>query len=438
MPLLKNLTCATVFALGGFLFASDSAKPNFVIILADDLGYGDVSFTGGSIQTPHLDQLAKEGMRLTDFHSNGPVCTPTRAALMTGRYQQRCGLNGVLMPDATTGLSNKEYTFANALKGVGYTTGIFGKWHLGHLPEFNPTARGFDEFIGLLTGNIDYFTHFKGDQLDWWKGTTSLEEKGNSTTLIVDHSVDFITRHKAEPFCLYVSFNAVHTPIQDPVTGENGKGADTFTKVVQSMDDGAGKVVQALKDNGLADKTLVFFFSDNGSHLGVAGSSSGPLRGSKGDLFEGGHRSPTLAWWPGRIAAGSTSGETAMGIDLMPTMMELAGTTLPPERKIDGISMVPMLQGKELAKRPIFWAMGTRRAMREGPWKLFTDKTETMLFNVEQDLGEKNDLAKQNPEMVTRMQAAVKAWYEDVTTGVVPVKGLPSDKKKDTNKKPSE
>lgn len=428
----------SLFSLIGAVVAAES-KPNIVILLADDLGYGDVSFNGGSIQTPHLDQLVKEGMRLTDFHSNGPVCTPTRAALMTGRYQQRSGLNGVLheWERCTVGLTEKEYTFANALKSVGYATGVFGKWHLGNLPQFNPTARGFDEFIGLLNGNIDYFTHFKGEQLDWWKGTTRLEEKGNSTTLIVDHSVDFIARHKTQPFCLYVAFNAVHTPIQDPETGEVSKDAATFAKIVQSMDVGVGRVVQALKENGVAENTLVFFSSDNGAHEGVAGSSSGPLRGFKSELFEGGHRVPTCAWWPSHIAPGSKSGETAMTIDLMPTMMELAGAKLPPERKIDGISIVPvLLKNQRLPKRAVYWAMGTNRVMREGPWKIFYNKSETLLFNLEEDLGEKHDLAQENPEIVKRMKEATENWYNEVTAGVVegPKGSKPDKAEKKKNK----
>lgn len=398
--------------------AEPPSKPNIVILLADDLGYGDLSCNGSWIQTPNIDQLAAKGLRFTDFHSNGALCSPSRCALMTGRYQQRAGLSGLVSRKKEDGLKKEEYTLADAMRSAGYATALFGKWHLGGLPEYNPINHGFDEYIGLLGGRIDYFTHNDADgntELDWQNGLKPLEEKGYSTTLIGDHSVDFIRRNSTKPFCLYVAFNGVHTPIQEPETGEISKSAETYGRMVQSVDQNIGRIIAALEENGLSDKTLVFFTSDNGGHEGIAGSSNKPLSGFKGTLWEGGHRVAGIAKWRGHIPAGGTTGETAMLIDLLPTALELTGTALPPERKVDGVSLVSLLtQNKPLPPRPLFWFHANSWAMRDGPWKLMTDGLETHLFNLEADLAEKNDLAKQQPERVQTMRAALEAWYQEV------------------------
>ncbi len=423
---------AMALAISAEVHASDvPLKPNIVILVADDLGYCDVSCYGSWIQTPNIDQLAREGMRFTDFHANGNVCTPTRCALVTGCYQQRAGLNGVLNPTSRSGLSQEEFTYADALKPAGYHTALYGKWHLGNdRPEYNPVNHGFDEFRGLLTGNIDYFTHFKDGKLDWWNGLKAQNEKGYSTTLIADHAVDFIQRMKAGPFCLEVAFNAVHTPIQDLQTGLPSKTADTYGKMTQAMDQGIGRILAALKENGLAENTFVFFFSDNGGHAGIAGSSNKPLRGFKGSFWEGGHREPAIAWWPGHIPAGQTTGQTAMGMDLMPTIMELAGATLPPGRKLDGVSLVALLlHDQPLASRKLFWGKGQSWAMRDGPWKLLREDDTTYLFNLMQDLSEQHDLAAQMPERVENMKADVEAWAKDVGAKVNTRETAPSKKR---------
>jgi arylsulfatase A-like enzyme len=410
---LTLFTALLLAPLAALHAASD--KPNIVLIVADDLGYGDVACYGSSIPTPNIDRLAREGTRFTDFHSNGSVCSPTRCALMTGRYQQRAGIAGLVRGD--NGMSPDEFTIAEAMKSSGYVTAMFGKWHLGELPNFNPVKQGFDEYKGSLGGRIDYFTHQaagKPHHLDWWNGVDSLEEKGYSTTLIADHSVAFIQRSKSKPFFLYVAFNAPHTPLESPGVPD-GKGPDAYRKVVEWMDKETGRIVAAIQEEGLADNTFVFFFSDNGGHEGIPGCSNKPLRGFKGSFWEGGHREPAIARWPGRIPVGKVTDQTAMGMDLMPTVMELAGATLPANRKLDGISLASLLsRGQPLPQRKLFWAQGKNWAMRDGPWKLLHDQDTVYLFDLSQDLGEQNDLSARFPERVKKMSDEVQAWAADV------------------------
>jgi len=401
------------------LHAADEAKqkPNIVIILADDLGYGDVACYGSAIPTPNIDRLAREGTRFTDFHSNGAVCSPTRCALMTGRYQQRAGIIGLARGDH--GMSPDEFTIAEAMKSAGYATGMFGKWHLGETTEYNPVKQGFNEYKGLLGGRIDYFTHQaagKPHRLDWWNGVDSLEEKGYSTTRIADHSIDFIRRSKSKPFFLYVAFNAPHTPLQSP-EATDGKDPEAYRKVVEWMDKETGRILAALQEAGLADTTFVFFFSDNGGHE-VQGCSNKPLRGFKGSFWEGGHREPAIARWPGHVPAGKVTDQTAMSMDLMPTIMELAGVSLPAERMLDGISLVSLLLHEQpLPPRKLFWAQGKDWAMRDGQWKLLGDQGAVYLFDLRQDLGEQHDLSAQFPERVKNMRAEFQAWAADVESG---------------------
>lgn len=393
-------------------------KPNIVIILADDLGYGDLTCYGSSIQTPNIDRLANEGMRFTDFHSNGSVCSPTRCALMTGRYQQRAGIAGLVRGD--NGMSPDEFTIAEAMKSSGCLTGMFGKWHLGELPKCNPVKQGFDEYKGALGGRIDYFTHQaagKPHNLDWWNGVEPLEEQGYSTTLIADHSIDFIQRSKSKPFFLYVAFNAPHTPLQSP-DAMDGKDPEAYRKVVEWMDKETGRILAAIKEEGLADNTFVFFFSDNGGHEGIQGCSNKPLRGFKGSFWEGGHREPAIARWPGHVPAGTATDQTAAGMDLMPTVMELTGATLPADCRLDGISLVSLLlQERPLPPRKLFWAQGKDWAMRDGPWKLLHERDTIYLFDLGKDLGEQHDLSAQFSERVKTMSQDFQAWAKDVGAG---------------------
>jgi len=410
-------------------------KPNIVVILADDLGYGDTSTYGGWIETPHLDTLAAEGMKLTDFHSSGNVCSPTRAGLLTGRYQQRAGIPMVINADPNVaahhrGLQTCEVTFAERLGQAGYTTAVFGKWHLGYSKEFNPVHHGFDRFRGYVSGNIDYISHYdRTGVYDWWEGLDPIEEEGYSTHLITRHAVRFIEENKDRPFCVYVAHEAVHSPYQGPddpaVRGPQAQRRPkvrpseepdvkrAYRQMMEEMDKGVGQVVDALERLGLANNTLVFFFSDNGA---TPNGSNGPLRGFKGSDWEGGHRVPAVAWWPGRIQAGSTNDQLAISIDLMPTMLALAGASLPEGHRLDGVDLSPVLfEGKSLGDRKLFW---NGNAMRDGPWKLIQRGNELQgvgLYNLAEDLGEQNNLAEKNPQRVKQMLAEIEAWQDDVT-----------------------
>ncbi|QDT00893.1 sulfatase-like hydrolase/transferase [Adhaeretor mobilis] len=435
MHLSNKLLCryfATIMLLMSSMPVGASDKPNIIVIVADDLGYGDVGCFGSTeVETPHIDALAADGVRLTDFHSNGSVCSPTRAALLTGRYQQRTGIVGVVTAKSHrhTGLDLQETTFAEILKTAGYTTALFGKWHVGYQPAYNPIRQGFDEYTGFVAGNVDYHAHLdQTGEEDWWKQDELTPEAGYSTDLITDYGVDFIKRNHDKPFLLYLAHAAPHYPYQgreEPQFYTRGKGKrknpfrpGVYEEMIEVMDEGVGRIRQALKDASVEDNTLIVFFSDNGP---ARPGSVGPLRGRKGAIWEGGHRVPAVACWPGQIKAGRVSEETVMGADLLPTMAEMSGASLPEEVTIDGESLLDHLtNASPLAPRPIFWSMGTRLAIRKGAFKLVTTTAfkNPVLYNLETDLGEKHDLAEQHPELVSEFIKLLKDWHKDVTNGV--------------------
>jgi len=426
------------------VFAGTSAaeeRPNIVLIMADDLGYGDLSCYGSTnCQTPHLDQLAARGMRFTDFHSSGAVCSPTRAGLLTGRYQQRAGIDGVVYADPKRnrhhGLQQNEVTLGQCLQTAGYRTGMFGKWHLGYQRQYNPTFRGFQQFVGYVSGNVDYFSHLDGTGVfDWWHGAElNRDEQGYVTHLITDHAVEFIRAQHKHPFFVYVAHEAVHYPYQGPhdkpIRQEGGgeiKAAkrkdikNAYREMNTEMDRGIEKIVAVLDELHLTEKTFIFFLSDNGANKK---GSNGQLRGFKGSLWEGGHRVPAIACWPGKIPAGSVSDETVISIDLMPTILELAQAHIPRGHQLDGVSLAGLLTRKEnLQPRKIFWDYRGQSAVRQGPWKLVLSqnrKSPVELFNLKNDLSEAKNLAQQNPERVEQMQADVKAWKQDVMQTATP------------------
>jgi arylsulfatase A len=428
-------------------FGAADRRPNFIIILADDMGYGDLSCYGNeSYRTPHLDALAQGGLRFTDFHSNAPVCSPTRAALLTGRYQQRAGIDEVVLADPKFGmrddhgLNPSEVTFARLLKDAGYRTALMGKWHLGYARKFNPIHHGFDEFRGFVSGNVDFHSHLDGMGVaDWWQGLELRDEPGYTTHLITRHAVRFIEENKAAPFCLYVAHEAPHAPYQGPndppVRGPNAReplqGAEiqrAYREMVQEMDRGVGEIVSTLRRLGLEENTLVFFFSDNGA---TREGNNGELRGLKGSLWEAGHRVPAIAAWPGRIRPGSVTHETAMSMDLLPTMLELSGTPAPAGHRFDGTSLASLLlRGEKLEERTLFWGYTGRFAVRRGPWKLIAnpplppganvrkkkapDDPAVGLFHLGDDPTERNNLAARHPDRVRELQAALDGWRRDV------------------------
>ena len=427
----------------------NSKKFNFVLIVADDLGYGDIGCYGNeNNKTPHLDAMAAEGMKFIDFHSNGPMCSPTRAALLTGQYQNRFGRAFESALSAKThaniGLPLKVVTIPEVLKKAGYKTGMFGKWHLGYNLPYLPTRHGFDEFRGLLTGDGDHHSHIsRSGTEDWWHDEGINIEDGYSVDLITQHSIDFMERNRKNPFFLYVAHLAIHFPWQGPdehaqrVKGQSywnlsklgphkeGEIGPVVRQMVEAVDRSVGEIMAALKRLGLEDNTFVFFTSDNGGYLDYNGrykgeiSSNGALRGQKGDVFEGGHRVPAIALWPGRVKSGIITQETTMTMDLMPTYLELAGVEEPGPvsyNALHGRTLTPVLfEGLPIPKRTLFWRRGKEWAARRGPWKLVGgDKGEMMLFNLEDDISEQKNLAKQRPDIVEELLAAYKDWEKDV------------------------
>lgn len=428
--------------LGHARAETQQRAPNFVIIMADDLGYGDIACFGNTkINTPNIDALARNGIRFTDFHSNGAVCSPTRAALLTGRYQQRSGVEGVITAKShrDKGMALAETTFAEVLRPAGYTTGMFGKWHLGYPARYNPVHQGFSEFTGFVSGNVDYHSHVDQEMyLDWWQGDRIDNEPGYLTDLVTNYGITFIKKHQAQQFCLYLAHGAPHYPYQgrqDPAIRQAGgqrpgrEASDVerrYKEMIEVMDEGVGRIVSTLKGLGLQENTMVFFLSDNGPTGRVISlfNSTGPLRGSKGTVWEGGHRVPAVASWPGHIPVGRVSHETAMGMDLLVTMASLARAPLPTDRPVDGVDLSPVLLGKgSLAPRTLFWRAGRGKVARRGPWKLLVQGQKAQLFNLDDDIGETRDLGQAHPEVLAELLKTLEAWEADVSQGVTRISG---------------
>lgn len=405
-------------------------KPNIIFIMADDLGYADLSCYGSKfVKTPHLDALATGGVKCLDFHSNGAVCSPTRAALMTGRYQQRSGVDGVITAKSHrhVGLATAEWTLAEAMKEQGYVTGLFGKWHLGYAPEFNPIRQGFDEFSGFVSGNIDYHRHIDQEgHFDWWVQDKIKEEPGYLTDLVSDHAIKFIRRHKETPFCLMLAHGAPHYPIQGRMTqGFRVLGkthaeqprlrladpAAVYAEMIEVMDEGVGHIVAELEKQSLRNNTLIVFCSDNGPTMN---QSAAPYRGKKATIWEGGHRVCGIFNWPGKLAPGQECSVPLMTMDMFPTFVNLAGGNIPAERNLDGKNIWPQLQGEVIEREPLFWKHGANAAVRVGQWKLIGSKKKSSLYHLAVDPSESSDLAQQQPEKVKQMRSLLDAWLVDV------------------------
>lgn len=411
--------------------AADAPRPHILYILADDLGFADVGFHGSDIRTPNLDRLAAGGAKLSQFYTQ-PLCTPTRAALMTGRYPMRYGLQvGVIPSGAKYGLATDEFLLPQALKGAGYRTALVGKWHLGHGDKAMwPRQRGFDSFYGPLVGEIDHFKHEAHGVTDWYRNNSLLKEKGYDTELFGAEAVRIVGKHDTKtPLFLYLAFTAPHTPFQAPqryidmYAGIADPSRRAYAAMITAMDEQIGQVVKALEARGMRDNTLIVFHSDNGGTRnrmfvgegeikGDLPASNAPYREGKGSLYEGGTRVVALANWPGRIAPGQADGAMHV-VDMLPTLARLAGADLARSKPLDGMDVWPALSaGKGGRSEVIYNIEPTEGALRDGKWKLHWKvllPPQVELFDLDADPSEKTDVSKQNPEKVAELQQKVIA-----------------------------
>jgi len=426
-----------------------SRPPNIVIVFTDDQGYADVGCYGAEgFETPHLDRLAREGMRFTDFYVAQAVCSASRAGLLTGCYPNRIGIQGALGPGARHGIHEDEITIAEALRERGYATAIYGKWHLGHHPKFLPRNHGFDDYFGLPYSN-DMWPHHPTNQSFPDLPLIALEEtvelnpdQRKLTTWHTERAVQFIDKHKDRPFFLYVPHSMPHVPlfVSDKHEGTTSQGI--YGDVIAEIDWSVGQITAALARHGLAENTLVVFTSDNGPWLsyGDHGGSAGPLREGKGTTFEGGVRVPAIFHWPGKIPAGRVCREPVMTIDLLPTLVRLAGGSVSDNRPIDGKDIWPLVAGHPDARSPhealyFYWGRHLQ-AVRSGKWKLHfphnfrsltgtpgsggrpggytTGSIDLALFDLQADVGETTNLAEQHPEIVARLKALAERARADL------------------------
>ncbi|MGV3502098.1 MAG: sulfatase [Adhaeribacter sp.] len=418
--------------------------PNVIVILADDMGYGDLSCYGHpTIRTPHLDQMAAEGMRFTQFYVAANVCTPSRAALLTGRLPVRSGMAGsdasgnVLYPHSAGGLPQSEITLARALKAKGYQTGIIGKWHLGHLPAFLPPSHGFDFYFGIPYSN-DMLPgpNNKVQPLPLYQDKKVLEENPDQSQLTrryTEQALAFIRKNKDKPFFLYYPNNFPHVPLHASAAYKGKSKRGLYGDVVEELDGSVGQILKTLRELQLDKNTLVIFTSDNGPWLlkKEEGGSAGLLFEGKGAAYEGGMRVPAIAWWPGTIPARQVNPALATTLDLFPTILKLAGAALPSDRVLDGTDLYPLLTGqkKEVREFVYYYNRDKLYAIRKGPWKAhFITKPSykkvepevhatPLLFNLDQDPGEKFNLNKKHPQVV----AAIRQEYERHQASITPV-----------------
>lgn len=448
-----------VLSLLASVFAS-AAKPNFIIIFMDDQGYNDLGCFGSkTIQTPHIDQLAAEGRKFTSFMVPAPVCTPSRAGLLTGCYPKRVGMHaGVLFPQSNTGLNPAEYSIADHFKSIGYSTACIGKWHLGHHPETLPRAHGFDSYYGIPYSNDMNHPDNKGkvnpaSDESWLKqdefvkqwNTPLLENEEiielpvNQRTITrryTDRAISFITENKNKPFFLYIPHSMPHIPLFVPEDAYDNDPKNAYKAVIEHIDAEVGRLAKSVRDLGLAENTYIIFTSDNGPWIKFKnhGGSAAPLRDGKGTTFEGGQRVPCVMWGPGRIPAGTSSDALISTIDLLPSLAALAKSKVPEEHRIDGMDLSATLTGDTPSKRDEFLyyrANGQLDGIRQGEWKLLLSgqniwekaqkKPETVLFHLTKDISEKTNLASEHPEKVAELTKRMNELDAEISKNARPV-----------------
>lgn len=463
---INTLIFLILFGLYSYCIAQktnlSSSLPNIVVIYMDDMGYGDVDAYGGiNYTTPNIDKLAAGGMRFTNFYAAQPICSASRAALLTGCYPNRIGFFGALGPNSKIGINDKEVTIAAMLKGKGYATAMFGKWHLGDAKKFLPLQHGFDEYLGLPYSNdmwpVDYngkpFKDSSNFRSKWpplpliegnktIRYIRTLDDQSTLTTLYTQHAVSFINRHKSKPFFLYLAHSMVHVPIavSSKFKGKSKQGL--FGDVMMEIDWSVGEVMKAIKENHLDKNTLIIFTSDNGPWLtfGNHAGSAGGLREGKMTTFEGGQREPAIIRWPGVVPSGTVCNKLACNIDILPTLAAITNAALP-TNKIDGVNILSLMKGDVNADPRdhlyYYYNKNSLQAVRQGPWKLVLphryvsntneppgkdgypgkthmDSTGLALYDLRRDPGERYDVKEQNPDVVQRMQQLVEKAREDL------------------------
>lgn len=440
---MRPIDAILVFLIAcGSVGASEARSPNFVILLADDLGYGDLGCYGHpTIRTPHLDRMAAQGIKLSQFYA-AHLCTPSRAALLTGRLPIRSGLNQVLYPTSSGGISDSEITLAEALKARGYATMCIGKWHLGHLPAFLPTRHGFDHYFGIPYSNDMDVKKSGHPPIPLLRDGTIVERPAKQDTLTLRYTreaLSFIRDHSvakgSPPFFLYLAYAFPHIPLHASKAFRGKSPRGLYGDVVEEIDWSVGQILAALRNEGLAESTLVVFTSDNGPWLiqQLHGGSAGLLREGKGSTWEGGMRVPCLAWWPGTIAPGRVALDVASELDLFPTCLDLAGAKIPDDRTHDGVSLVPVLRNAGLSSRTdIFYYHGSELfAVRQGPWKLHLktinpaageEKPKVhnppLLYHLLRDPSERVNVAVQHPDVIQQLLKGIEKHRRDVKTGI--------------------
>ncbi len=415
---------------GQRLPGANESRPNLIFILADDLGWGDLSCYGRpDYRTPNIDSLAQQGTKFTDAYSASAVCTPTRCAYITGRYPARfrIGLQEPLpATNSNVGLEPNNQTIASLLKQSGYNTALIGKWHLGFRPEWGPNAHGFEEFFGILAGAGDYFLHKNGlGQPDLYENLTPVDQNGYLTDLLTERAVSYVKKPRSAPFFLSLHYTAPHWPWQGPKGGETvsftdktieplkmaqGGSLKLYAEMMKSLDDGVGRVMQSIKAAGLDKKTLVIFTSDNG---GERFSYQWPFSGRKGDLLEGGIRVPALVRWPGVVPANRVTQQMAITMDWTATI--LAAAKAPAGLGLDGIDLLPVIKGSSrVIDRTFFWRIYSQDAVRDGNWKFFRDGEVRRLFDLSADQHEQADFSRKHPEVLQRLMTEFDKWNDQM------------------------